>query len=174
MTLESDHDTTAITMKTQLSRLLCSLAICATLSACASRAGRESETSTEGVNSISDEELKKANKEVNFAEHVKPILETKCVMCHNTKTLPDRPSLESRSAAEKTGTMGAYIVPGHPDKSRLVTHIKSGHADVNAMPPVGDRITPDELEILKKWIAGGAEWPKGKAGALNPDGITDP
>jgi uncharacterized membrane protein len=139
------------------------------LVSCAQRAGVESETALTGNNAISDSALKAAKEKVDFVAHVKPILETKCVMCHNTRTLPGRLSLENRKAAMKLGAMGAYIVPGHPEKSPLIQNIQSSHAQVNAMPPVGERITKQEMEVLTKWIRDGAEWPKGSEGKLDPD-----
>lgn len=140
------------------------------VSACSHPAAdRESETSLPGRNVLSGPELAAAKAKPDFVRHVKPILEGKCVMCHNREALPGRMSLENREAAFKPAPTGAPIVPGKPEQSTLIANIQSAHAHLNAMPPVGERITKDELAVLKKWIADGAEWPRGREGRLNPD-----
>ena len=155
-------------MKAQ-SLLILSVLVAAFISACSHPGETDSGTSPAGTTVLSAAALKSAKQKVVFAEHVKPILETKCVMCHNRKTLPGRMSLENRKAAFSGGATGVPIVPGHPEQSLLITNIKSAHAHVNAMPPVGERIKKDELVVLTKWIKDGASWPEGKAGKLNPD-----
>ena len=94
-----------------------------------------------------------------------PILEQRCAMCHNHSSLKGRMSLENRSEAVRTAALGAYIVPGHPERSLLVTNVESHH-EANAMPVVGTRLTADEVLILSKWIREGTSWPSGAAGTL--------
>ncbi len=150
-------------------RLLSAALVSALITACSLPRSQESETSPAGHNVLSDTEMAAAKAKPDFARHVKPILEGKCAMCHNRKTLPGRMSLENREAAFKPAPTGIPIVPGKPEQSILIANIQSAHAHINAMPPVGERITQDELAVLRKWIADGAEWPKGRAGRLNPD-----
>lgn len=123
---------------------------------------REGETSYHGENILSPREIIAAKQKPVFEAHIKPILETRCVVCHNHKVLPKLMSLENRTKAMASGK----IIPGHPEQSLLVHNIKGSHAGVNTMPPVGERITQDELAILTEWIKQGAEWPTGRAGSL--------
>jgi len=156
-------------MKTTPAFLIPILLIGTVLAACTHPSKEGSETSPVGKTVLSASALVSARDKVNFTEHVKPILQTKCVMCHNHKTLPGRMSLENRKRALSPGATGTPIVPGQPEQSLLLTNIKSAHAHVNAMPPVGERITEDELAVLTKWIRDGAAWPEGSAGRLNPE-----
>ncbi len=127
----------------------------------------DSETKPMGENVLSKEEIKAAKTgPVDFVTHVKPVLEAKCAMCHNRKALPGHMSLESRSEALRTKTLGTYIVPGHPETSLLVANTASTHQNVSVMPAVGMRLTKDEYSILNKWVKEGANWPAGKAGTL--------
>lgn len=120
-----------------------------------------------GENVLSKEQIKAAKSGlVDFATHVKPVLERKCVMCHNRKALPGHMSLESRQEAVRTKALGTYIVPGHPETSLLVANTSSTHKNVSVMPAVGERLTNDEYVILNKWVKEGANWPSGKAGTL--------
>lgn len=103
---------------------------------------------------------------VNFVEHIKPIFEAKCAMCHNRSALPGRMSLANRKEAEATGALGTFIIPGQPRQSLLANNLGSAHASIKAMPPVGERITPEELTVLRKWIQEGANWPGGPDGEV--------
>jgi len=136
------------------------------LSACTSSES-VSETRPTGRNILDDTTLKSAaSGKISFTEHVKPVLEAKCAMCHNQNGLPGRLSFASREAAVKTGTLGIFIVPGHPESSRLLTHLTSAHSSVKAMPPVGETLTSEETALLSRWISQGAIWPAGEAGKL--------
>jgi hypothetical protein len=55
--------------------------------------------------------------------------------------------------------MKSFLVPGQPERSLLLTKIEGAHAHVKAMPPVGERLTQDEVRILERWIRQGAKWP---------------
>lgn len=144
--------------------LLCAASALFFIAACSTP--REGETSYSGRDILSPREIIAAKQKPVFEAHIKPILETRCVVCHNAKVLPGRMSLVNRKSAMASGK----IIPGHPEQSLLVANIKASHAGVNAMPPVGERITKDELAILTEWIKQGAEWPEGRVGSLNPNG----
>ena len=145
----------------RLSSLLCALV----LASCATPP--DSETKPMGENVLSKEVIKAAKSgPVDFVAHVKPVLEAKCVMCHNREALPGHMSLETRKEAMRSGALGAYIVPGHPENSLLVANVHSAHQNVSVMPAVGERLTKDEYAIITKWVKEGAIWPSGKAGTL--------
>ena len=101
-----------------------------------------------------------------FATHIKPILESRCAMCHNAEALPGKVDLSSREAAARTGALGVWIVPGKPDQSLLVPQIGEASPHPKDMPPVGNRVTAAETAVLRKGITEGAVWPAGRAGRL--------
>lgn len=86
---------------------------------------------------------------VNFVRQVKPILEKHCVRCHGDERAMKHFRLDRREWAMRA------ITPNNPGDSLLYLAIKS-----NFMPPAPDKISPADLEILRKWIAEGARWPK--------------
>ncbi|MBE7498039.1 MAG: hypothetical protein HS117_24120 [Verrucomicrobiaceae bacterium] len=138
----------------------------ALLASCA--APEDSETKPLGENVLTKEQIKSARSgPVDFVTHVKPVFEAKCVMCHNRRALPGHMSLETRAAALRSGALGAYIVPGHPEKSLLVSNVNSAHSSQSAMPAVGERLTKDEYQIITKWVKEGAPWPSGYEGVLD-------
>lgn len=108
-------------------------------------------------------------KPVSFEDEIKPLLQEKCSHCHNRKTLPEVFSFESAKRAFVTLKSGQdVIVPGEPEKSLLITALKSPHGHEKAMPMVGLRPTEEDIELLSRWIKEGATWPSGKAGRIRP------
>jgi len=100
---------------------------------------------------------------VRFNRDVRPILSDKCFACHG----PDSANraadlrLDVRDIAVKPASSdGAAIVPGNPTASLLLQRITAEHAD-EAMPPPEaklGRLTPSEIDILRRWIAEGTEY----------------
>ena len=83
-------------------------------------------------------------------------------------------SLENHERAFQGGPLGKRIIPGQPDDSALIIHIASTHSSIKAMPPVGNRLTADEIRILTIWVKQGASWRKGKAGDMTPHYVPEP
>lgn len=138
-----------------------------TLTACHTPAPSESETRPIGETALSSSALAEARSgQVQFSQHVKPILEAKCVACHNHQALPGKVDLSNRDAALRSGGLGLWIVPGKPDQSLILNKVCAGFDHSKAMPPVGQQITAEELAVLRKWITEGADWPSGRAGTL--------
>lgn len=145
-------------------RVFTAVLVLASLAAC-QHAPEESETRPAGVNVLPEKELARAlSGRVRFERHVKPVLEAKCLACHQVEAMPGRLSLESREAALRSGTLGVFIVPGQPESSRFLQNLTKAHAV--AMPPVGETLTREEEQLLTRWIAQGAEWPAGADGRL--------
>jgi hypothetical protein len=86
---------------------------------------------------------------VDFIREVKPILELRCVRCHDSETAMKHLRLDRKDRAM------LVIVPKKPEDSRLFLAARSGY-----MPPGGPHLSATDLEILRKWIAEGARWPK--------------
>ncbi|WP_165227533.1 PSD1 and planctomycete cytochrome C domain-containing protein [Aquisphaera insulae] len=99
---------------------------------------------------------------VDYNREVRPILSRSCFACHGADEAKRAKGLrlDVREAAVKPPKDGdAAIVPGDPDASDLVARI--GEEDETLrMPPkkAGPRLTAAEVDVLKRWIAGGAEY----------------
>ena len=105
---------------------------------------------------------------VSFSEDIKPLLADSCVNCHNLETLPGRPSFETRELAIGQGVGDGAIIPGDPDRSRMIRAISLEDTADTAMPPVGHRVSEEQVALLKRWIAEGADWPAGENGRIRP------
>jgi formylglycine-generating enzyme required for sulfatase activity len=94
---------------------------------------------------------------VDFGAEVAPILEQHCVACHHAGQPLGGLDVTSRDAlfARKV------VVAGQPDASTLYTLSALASSEPHAMPPGGPRLPDEQLGVLKRWIAQGAEWPAG-------------
>lgn len=104
------------------------------------------------------------SKPVDFTTEIKPILEAKCEYCHGGPVKEGRYDLASHEAMLKGGKTGRAIVPGKPDDSFFYKLVS--RQGVPPMPPNGEEtITPEELALLRLWIAEGAAGPAGGSAA---------
>ena len=95
---------------------------------------------------------------IRFNRDVRRVLSDKCFACHgpDAKTVEGDLRLDLRDDATRDG--GA-IVPGDPDASELVRRIVSDDPDELMPPPDAHKpLTDDEREVLRRWIAEGAEY----------------
>lgn len=96
---------------------------------------------------------------VDFVSEVKPVLERRCLECHNRDYVFAGLRLETRELAMKGGRSGPVILPGNPDDSLLYRVLLLGHDSPVAMPPTPEGTFEEEKELLHDWIAQGADWP---------------
>ncbi|MDE0100819.1 MAG: PSD1 and planctomycete cytochrome C domain-containing protein [Bryobacterales bacterium] len=97
---------------------------------------------------------------VEFASEVYPILQQRCHACHGELQQMGEFRLDSKAAALAGGVSGKDIVPGNADASALYQRI-AGIGELNPMPMTGDRLSEDEVALVKRWIDQGAGWPDG-------------
>ncbi|MBS0205777.1 MAG: DUF1553 domain-containing protein [Planctomycetes bacterium] len=94
-----------------------------------------------------------------FRRDIQPLLASHCVKCHGDKKQQGGLRFDVRTAAVRAGDSGAVsIVPGHPEQSELMHRITSRDDD-KRMPPEGDPLSEQQIELLRLWISAGARWP---------------
>ena len=96
---------------------------------------------------------------VEFVRDVAPILERRCLACHNERDRRGGLSLHSKQAAFKGGESGLVIARGDLKASYLLDLVTPSDG-VAEMPKDEQPLKPVELETLRRWIAGGADWPE--------------
>jgi len=90
-----------------------------------------------------------------YAKQIAPLLAAKCGRCHGEKTQKSELNLGSPAGIQMGSESGPVIEPGKPDESLLFELVHDGE-----MPPdEDDRLSPEEVEILRAWIASGAVFP---------------
>ena len=116
---------------------------CAVLLLCAADVGKSQAAESDSV-----------TKTVFYESAVKAIIEAKCVRCHNSKTKKAGLNLSNVEGILKGSESGRIVQAGDPDASLLFQMI-----DADEMPPdEKDRLSKNELEEIKKWIAGGSNF----------------
>jgi cytochrome c553 len=94
---------------------------------------------------------------VDYNEDVRPILSENCFYCHG----PDgnKRKAKLRLDVREAALEKKAFVPGDAAASELVKRLVSTDSDEVMPPPDSHRtITPAQKEILKRWIAEGAEY----------------
>lgn len=95
-----------------------------------------------------------------FGAFVQPILDAKCTECHSQEKIKGKLRLDTHAMilAGAEGSDYKTVVPGDPETSELIVRVTLPDDDDDFMPPEGkDKLTEAELEVLKWWIAGGAD-----------------
>ncbi len=106
------------------------------------------------------------SQDVDFARDIRPIFEARCFSCHGPKKQQSDFRLDDRIHALRGGSEGRAIVPGKADESPLVRRIVGQDAN-EVMPPKGERLTPEQVKLVRDWVAKGAVWPD-DAGSEKP------
>ncbi|MDA1231464.1 MAG: DUF1549 domain-containing protein, partial [Planctomycetota bacterium] len=100
-----------------------------------------------------------ADDAVDFELRIRPILIEHCAKCHGSAVQKNGLRLDAKHAAFKASDNGPVIVPGTADQSELFRRIISTDPDVR-MPPEGQPLEARDIELLKRWIDLGANWPE--------------
>ena len=102
-----------------------------------------------------------ANVTVDFERHVAPIFSEKCEACHGSNQQMSGLRLDSRDAVLKGGYSGSAIEPGKSNQSRLILMV-AGVPGRPVMPMGGDKLSAEQIGLLRAWIDQGAVWPESK------------
>jgi Protein of unknown function (DUF1553)/Protein of unknown function (DUF1549)/Planctomycete cytochrome C len=103
-----------------------------------------------------------------FESKVRPLLVDHCFSCHGDKKQEAGLRLDSRDAILKGSDSGPVVVPGEPEKSKLIKAVR--HEISIKMPPKG-KLPADAIEALTSWVKQGAPFPPGATKAA-PDSRT--
>jgi mono/diheme cytochrome c family protein len=102
------------------------------------------------------------------------LLKDRCHGCHGDDPKGSKGGLDlrTRETALRGGESGQpAIVPGKPDESRMYLAVRRT-TDVAAMPPKqNDKLSAEQIELIRRWIAAGAEWPVAGVAAEPADGV---
>lgn len=91
-----------------------------------------------------------------FPHVVQPLLDSKCVSCHNPEKKKGKLLLTNEEAVRQGGKSGPLFVAGLPDSSLLLQRIRLPLDHKKHMPPSGKpQLTDAEREVLYHWIRSG-------------------
>jgi len=101
---------------------------------------------------------------IDFNKHLLPILEAKCNDCHAAPYMKGDRKIAPKAGLQlstyemvmKGNLNGEVVTAGKPEESYLYEVVTLPTDDEMFMPPKGESMTPDEVDILKRWISEGA------------------
>ncbi|QDT14286.1 DUF1553 domain-containing protein [Alienimonas californiensis] len=94
---------------------------------------------------------------VDFARDVAPILEARCVRCHDPA---ERKGELSLATADDLVAFG-YVVPGDVGGSHLLDVVRPSDDGPPTMPKESAPLSEEEVATLTAWVEAGAVWPAG-------------
>jgi hypothetical protein len=95
---------------------------------------------------------------IDFSADVKPILNKKCISCHGgVKAQGGFSVLFQEEALAVTESGRPAIIPGDPEGSEMIKRILSDDPE-ERMPYKHEKLSKEEIAVLKKWIKQGAKW----------------
>lgn len=104
---------------------------------------------------------------INFADHILPIINEKCIGCHNADKARGGLNLATFNDLMAGGSSGKVIEPGSPDGSRFYRMV--AHQEQPYMPLMQSKMDDAKIETIRKWIEGGAlPDAKAKPAAMKP------
>ncbi len=94
-----------------------------------------------------------AQSKVDFVRDIQPIFQTSCTPCH----FGEKPKADLR-LDNKTLTL-KLVTPGNSKDSRLVQRVLGANGE-KRMPLGREALSAAQIELLKRWIDEGANWPE--------------
>lgn len=107
-----------------------------------------------------------AKQRIEFDRDVRPLLVKHCYSCHGPEKQRAGLRLDRKADALKGGDDGAVIVSGKSAESTLI-RLTAGVDPDRIMPPKGERLSAEQIGILRAWIDQGVDWPS-SADAKDP------
>ena len=94
-----------------------------------------------------------AQEKITYDDQVTPILRNNCFKCHNPDKTKGDLDLTTYSGVLKGGGSGKAVMPGDAPGSKLYKAI--ARTEEPFMPANGPKLAEAEIELIRKWIAGG-------------------
>lgn len=107
-----------------------------------------------------------------YTANVLPILQNKCLGCHNIATKMGGLVMDSFESLQKGGAHGPIVVPGKSGDSKLVMMLEGKIQP--RMPLNADPLSPAEMTVIKSWIDAGAKGPQPRGLGAHPHELAIP
>ena len=104
-----------------------------------------------------------AEEKIDFIKQVKPLLEGACTHCHGEKEDKGDFRMHTLEDMIKGNENGPGLTPKDLTKSAIYTTLILPADDDMVMPPSKEgMLEKSQIEVIKKWIEQGADWPAGR------------
>lgn len=102
-------------------------------------------------------------KKITFQDHILPLMREKCAGCHNPDKKQAGLNVLNFTAIMEGSSRGKILEPGDPEQSTL--YLLMAHKEQPVMPPKSPKLPDKDLELVAKWIKGGALESSGSSAA---------
>ena len=102
-----------------------------------------------------------AKRAVDFVKDIQPLFREKCHKCHGSSRHEAGLRLDRRDDALNGGDSGPAFVAGKSQDSLLIKYVAGIDPDV-VMPPEGEKLSDEQIGLLRAWIDQGAKWQENK------------
>jgi uncharacterized membrane protein len=92
-----------------------------------------------------------------YEDLIHPVLEEKCMACHNQNHAHGGLNMSAFESMVKGGNSGAGIQKGNPYKSLIYKRVSFPYDHPKFMPPAGVPLSYDQVATLEWWIDNGAK-----------------
>ncbi|HEY0551469.1 MAG TPA: c-type cytochrome domain-containing protein, partial [Verrucomicrobiae bacterium] len=96
---------------------------------------------------------------IDFQRDIQPIFAERCYSCHGVEKQKNNLRLDRKAKALAGGDSGPSIVAGKSGESRLYKYVAGLDPEI-VMPAKGERLTSNQVTLIKEWIDAGAMWPE--------------
>src|SRR5262245_9975941 len=94
---------------------------------------------------------------IDFQVDIQPILARHCYSCHGPEKQKADLRWDDKASLSRGGEHGPVLIPGNSAQSRVI-RLVSGLEPETVMPQKGERLTPEQIGLLRAWIDQGAKW----------------
>jgi len=105
-----------------------------------------------------------ADQQIDFERDIRPIFAKSCVSCHGAEKAESDLRLDTKAGAATGGASGPAWAAGKSAESLLVQYIAGTSDSGTVMPPEGQRLSPQQIGLVRAWIDQGAAWPDDAGG----------
>jgi Protein of unknown function (DUF1553)/Protein of unknown function (DUF1549)/Planctomycete cytochrome C len=105
--------------------------------------------------------LPAAEPRIDFQRDIRPLLSEHCFKCHgpDDRARKGKLRLDTRDSALKGGKSGIAGLDVSPEKSEILQRVTTDDESTVMPPPKsGKRLTPAQVDLLRRWIAQGASY----------------
>jgi YHS domain-containing protein len=99
------------------------------------------------------------DRKVDFVAQIQPILRAHCYKCHGEQKQKGDLRLDRRDGVFHGDKDLWVIVPGDADASLVFERLTLPADDEDRMPAEGEPLPAHQIELIRTWIAEGADWP---------------
>ncbi len=93
---------------------------------------------------------------VGFQTQIAPLIQQHCIRCHSPGNREGDLSLATFEDLKRHD----WVIAGAPARSYLIEQVTHADGQAPAMPQEAAPLSVDEVALLSRWIAQGAQWPE--------------